>query len=159
MNKLLEMAKTQIGVQETPRGSNWGPMVQQYLHSVGIAFPASWCMAFVYWCAEQAGIKVNVGNPGQSILMNPLVHTGGVLKQWHEINPKFKFNIPQIGDIFIMDLGHGLGHTGIIEDIHGEILDTIEGNTNDTGSREGYEVCRRTRRLDPDSKIIGYIRI
>ena len=55
----------------------------------------------------------------------------------------------------IMDFGGGLGHTGIIEAIIDGQLHTIEGNTNDTGSREGYEVCRRIR--DP-KKIKGYLR-
>ena len=54
-----------------------------------------------------------------------------------------------------MDFGNGLGHTGIIESIKEDILYTIEGNTNDTGSREGYEVCRRTRKK---SAIKGYLR-
>jgi hypothetical protein len=26
-----------------------------------------------------------------------------------------------------------------------EVFETIEGNTNDEGSREGYEVCHRVR--------------
>jgi hypothetical protein len=38
-------------------------------------------------------------------------------------------------------------HTGIVIDI--DIVKgtfyTIEGNTNDEGNREGYEVCKRTR--------------
>jgi len=46
-SKALEVAKTQLGVEESPRGSNWGFSVQVYLKSVGITFPASWCMAFV----------------------------------------------------------------------------------------------------------------
>lgn len=54
-----------------------------------------------------------------------------------------------------MDHGHGLGHTGIVEIVIGDILHTIEGNTNDTGSREGYEVCRKERNI---SNIKGYIR-
>jgi hypothetical protein len=36
-------------------------------------------------------------------------------------------------------------HTGIIVQAEDEVLQTIEGNTNDDGSREGYEVCARTR--------------
>ena len=36
-------------------------------------------------------------------------------------------------------------HTGIIVAASPESFQTIEGNTNDTGSREGYEVCARVR--------------
>lgn len=145
--KALEIAITQIGEEEKPRGSNWGHPVQDYLASVGIHFQASWCMAFMYWCflgaAKSLGIKT------------PLTKTGGVLKAWQKAPAAVKVTDPQPGDIFIQDHGHGLGHTGIVERVEGDIVHTIEGNTNDTGSREGYEVCRRTRKR---SSIIGYLR-
>lgn len=145
--KALEIAITQIGEEEKPRGSNWGEPVKSYLAAVGIAFPASWCMAFMYWvflrAANELGIKT------------PLLKTGGVLKAWQKAPAAVKVADPQPGDIFIQDHGHGLGHTGIVEIVDGDIVHTIEGNTNDTGSREGYEVCRRTRKK---SSIIGYLR-
>lgn len=144
----LQTAILQIGVEEIPRGSNWGPDktkgVPAYLKSVGISFPASWCMAFVYWCVKQA------------MPVNPLVRTGGVLRQWNEIDPKYKFKTPLPGDIFIMDYGKGLGHTGFVESVEGSKIHTIEGNTNDTGSREGYEVCRRVREIGACK---GFIRV
>lgn len=163
MSKLLEVAKTQIGVEEIPRGSNWGKDVQKYLASVGINFPASWCMAFVYWCSEEANIRIPDKTGG---LSNPLQKTGGVLKQWNELEYRtvplygkylqFKFYTPKPGDIFIQDHGKGLGHTGIVESVEGELIQTIEGNTNDEGSREGFEVCRKTRKI---SSCVGFIRI
>lgn len=146
--RALSVARSQMGFQEIPKGSNWGPHVRKYLASVGINFAASWCMAFVYWCYQQACKEMNIDNP--------LVKTGGVLKQWNEIDKKYKANVPQVGCIFIMDYGGGLGHTGIVERIDGDTLYTIEGNTNDEGSREGYEVCRRTRKV---AKCVGFIYI
>jgi len=147
----LDYAITQLGKQEIPRNSNWGEDVQKYLKSVGINFPASWCMAFVYWCFEEWELT--------SGIENPLVKTGGVLLQWNKTPSKYRVDKmvePMAGDVFIMDFGNGLGHTGFVETVENGILHTIEGNTNDTGSREGYEVCRRTRK--PDA-IKGYIRI
>ena len=38
-------------------------------------------------------------------------------------------------------------HTGIVAEVHPEFFRTIEGNTNDDGVREGYEVCTLTRSL------------
>ena len=55
-----------------------------------------------------------------------------------------------------MDFGKGLGHTGFVEKVEGNVIHTIEGNTNDTGSREGYEVCRRTRKVE---QCKGFIRL
>jgi hypothetical protein len=36
-------------------------------------------------------------------------------------------------------------HTGLVLSAGKETFETIEGNTNDAGDREGYEVCRRVR--------------
>ena len=36
-------------------------------------------------------------------------------------------------------------HIGIVETVQGDSMLTIEENTNDSGSAEGFEVCRRTR--------------
>ena len=159
-SKVLEIALTQKGLEEIPRGSNWGVNCKKYLLSVGIDFPASWCMAFVYWCVEEAKIRIPDGTGG---LRNPLVKTGGVLRQWNEIEtqfkqPKCKFQIPLPGDIFIMDFGSGHGHTGFVLSVNGDRIETLEGNSNDDGSREGYMVCSKPggRKI---SSIKGFIRI
>jgi hypothetical protein len=39
-------------------------------------------------------------------------------------------------------------HVGIVVEVFGDHFKSIEGNTNDEGSREGYEVCARTRGYD-----------
>lgn len=166
--KALEIAISQVGKEENPRGSNWGKTgdpVPGYLASVGINFPASWCMAFMYWCVDQAVKQlaptgtIKFINALQSY--NPLYHTGGVLQQWKCIREQYRMpqagSSPQPGDIFIMDLGHGLGHTGMVESVDSDgTLHTIEGNTNDTGSREGYEVAKKIRHNQ--APIIGYLR-
>lgn len=142
----IQIAILEIGKEEIPRGSNWGVNCQKYLASVGITFPASWCMAFVYWCCLQENNH------------NHLVKTGGVLAQWNGIDPKYKHTTPMAGDIFIMDFGSGHGHTGFVEAVEGDIIHTIEGNSNADGSREGYEVCRKPggRKI---SSIKGFIRL
>jgi hypothetical protein len=145
-NKALEVAISQIGQQEKPLGSNWGQPVQSYLASVGIGFPASWCMAFVFWCFKRASEEMKVTNTA--------VKTGGVLKAWTEAPKECKSLVPIIGSVFIMDYGRGLGHTGIVEKFDAVNVYTIEGNTNDTGSREGIEVCRKVRKR---SAIKGYL--
>lgn len=144
--KTLEIAIAQIGVEEIPKYSNSGPEVEIYLKSVGLTKGYSWCMAFVYWCTQSACRQITI--------KNPLKKTGGVLDQYNS-NPLLVRTTPEVGDIFIMDLGKGLGHTGLVEKIVNNIIYTIEGNTNDTGSREGYKVCRRKREI---KTIKGFLR-
>jgi len=146
--KALEIAITQLGVQEAPGHKNTGKDVEKYLQSVGLGAGFSWCMAFVYWCHEQAADAM-----GRKVLM---YRTGGVLEQWRQRKNNYKVITPQLGDVFIMDYGKGQGHTGIVEKVNEDgTINTIEGNTNDDGSREGYEVCRRMRQR---AKILGYLR-
>ncbi|WP_341966189.1 CHAP domain-containing protein [Flavobacterium psychrophilum] len=136
--KTLETAISQIGVEEMPKGRNAGPEVEIYLKSVGLGQGYSWCMAFVYWCVNQSAVKTG--------FKNPLKKTGGVMDQYNS-RPLLCTHLPQAGDVFIMDFGKGLGHTGIVEKVIEKTIYTIEGNTNDDGSREGYKVCRRKRNI------------
>jgi hypothetical protein len=73
----LALARSQVGVRESPAGSNRGPEVDAYLRTVGLnpaAGSYAWCAAFVYWCFNEAARSA--GRP------NPLPRTAGVLAHW-----------------------------------------------------------------------------
>ena len=145
----LSIARSQNGVQEQPKNSNAGEAVEKYLKSVGLGKGFAWCMAFVYWSVKSASTQLNVENP--------LIKTGGVLKMWND-KKELRVTTPQPGDIFIMDFGKGVGHAGfVIALLPNGKLHTIEGNTNDEGSREGYEVAERKDRKVSSMK--GFLRI
>lgn len=148
--KSLQIALTHEGVSEEPKGSNGGPVVNQYLKAVGLGPGYAWCMAFVYWCVGKSAEMLEVANP--------LMKTGGVMMQWNNTGCRKKPKTANIqpGDIFIMEFGHGTGHTGFVESVNGGMINTIEGNTNDDGSREGYEVARRQRTI---SSMKGFIQL
>lgn len=161
----LRIAVSQVGVHEQPHGSNDGPEIKQYLLSAGLVKPNAWCMSFIYWCFNEAAKNLKV--------KNPLFKTGGVLRQWENSisNRQFghiqganqgdigKVQIAQPGDIFILDHGHGFGHAGIIKswDSLKLIYNTIEGNSNTDGSRDGEAVVNHTRK-NPDPLLVGYLR-
>ena len=54
------------------------------------------------------------------------------------------------GTLFIIDLGGGLGHSGMVIESGDGRLVTVEGNTNDNGSRNGIGVFRRAARKITD---------
>jgi hypothetical protein len=147
----LQIALSQEGVKEHPIGSNSGTEVNQYLKSVGLGPGNPWCMAFVYWCVNEAATAHKI--------KNPLVRTGSVQVQW--VNTTLR-KLPnrasgiKPGDIFVMLFKNGTGHTGFVEKIENGMVHTIEGNTNDDGSREGYEWARRIR---PISSFAGFIQL
>ena len=133
----LEIAKTQIGVEEEPRNSNWGPVVKNYLRAGAILAPAPWCMAFVVWCFRQAGVKAD---------KLPTTASCTFLLNWAREKGKIVRD-PKPGDILLM-LRKGdktAFHTGIVQQVGRLSVRTIEGNSNESGSPEGYQVVERNR--------------
>lgn len=145
----LRFAGTQIGVMEQPLGSNRGPQVDLYLKSAGAELGSPWCAAFVYFCFQQGSNTLGIANP--------VVRTASVLDHWNRAGAA---GIPRLGTdectatpalvkpgmIFIIIHPNGTGHCGLVESVTGTLLTTIEGNTNETGSREGIGVFRRQKR-------------
>ena len=150
-NTIVEIAKSQIGVQEHPLGSNSGKEVNTYLRSVGLKPGNFWCMAFVFWVYDETCKRMKIANP--------LKVTGGVLSQWNLVKNAVKASNKEShlivkGAIFIMKFSGGKGHTGIVESVDGGYVNTIEGNTDSEGGRDGHGVYRRRRKI---SSIHGFI--
>ncbi|HEX4957330.1 MAG TPA: CHAP domain-containing protein [Lacibacter sp.] len=147
LTEAVKVAISQIGVMEDPPTSNRGPEVDQYLASVGLPPGLFWCAAFVYWCFDKASVK--------SGKKNPLVKTGHVMTHWNKttgkkISTADAVNKPSLikpGHIFIMNTGGSSGHTGIVEKVEGGFVHTIEGNSNNAGSRNGIGVFRLQRKI------------
>lgn len=149
----LRFAAGEVGVMEDPLGSNRGPRVDQYLRSAGIdpttgSYP--WCAAFVYFCFQQAANQLGI--------KNPVIRTDGMLDHWNKVglanikrlDSQTCIAMPSLalpGMVFvIIHPSSTAGHTGLVEKVEGNFLTTIEGNTNDNGSREGIGVFRRNQR-------------
>jgi peptidoglycan hydrolase-like protein with peptidoglycan-binding domain len=158
--EVINYAISQIGVLEDPLGSNRGPVVDQYQQAVGLNLKPgksgySWCVAFTYFCYQQAANEIG-------LMSNPHIKTAGALDHWNKV--KTKSGITRIsriqaignpslikpGAIFIIDYGNGLGHTGIVKEINQGRLVTIEGNTNPGGSSNGIGVFKRNSRKISD---------
>ncbi len=145
----LDAAEAKIGVREEPPGSNAGPEVEKFLASVGLGKGNPWCAAFVYWCVDQAARKQGVSNP--------LPKTGSVMDMWNRAQAarlrclraaeaQAKPSLVTSGMVFIMSFDGGKGHTGFVKGFAGGNLATIEGNSNDGGSRDGIGVFSLKRR-------------
>lgn len=154
LKKVVEFATTQIGIREKPLGSNDGPEVSRYLASVNLNSKKgnfAWCVAFIYFCFEQAAAGL-----GSS---NPMIKTAGVLNHWNRAKEKGIARIlakdaianPSLikpGQIFVIAIGSkGLGHSGLVTEVLADgRFKTIEGNSNDGGSRDGIGVFERVRK-------------
>jgi lysozyme family protein len=160
LDTVLEIAGSQVGVMENPPGSNRGTEVEGFLRSVNVPPGNPWSMAFVYWCFREATSRF----PGD---INRVPQTGLVLDAWQRSQ-----HLPEItvvcaaraqsnpslvtpGMVFFLDMGRGRGHAGIVTDLVGGRLMTIEGNSNRGGSREGVGVFSRKRGLRTNS-LLGF---
>jgi Putative peptidoglycan binding domain/CHAP domain len=155
----LQVITSQIGQNEIPHGSNSGPMVNQYLKSVGLNPGYAWCQALVYWSYNQAATKLSVPNP--------VLRTAGVMDCWARTAAEKKISAadaianPSLikpGYQMILDHGKGMGHTGLVESMNGITMATIEGNSNNNGSRDGEMVVRQTGRTLKDKQLKGFIK-
>ena len=158
--RVVTIAGTQASksVREEPPFSNRGAEVEVYQRRAGSRAGLPWCCSFVYWCFDEASRAL--------ARRNPMVKTAGCLDHWQRavgagatriVRAKAVANpgILAPGMIFVMDHGGGLGHTGIVTRVNGGMLDTIEGNTDASQSREGGGVYRLTRKIADIN--LGYI--
>jgi len=112
-----------------------------------------WCAAFVSFCCQE--LQAEQPNFAR------VPHEASVAMMWEwavknalrfpEGSPNYN---AQRGDIVVFTFSH----VGIIsKPLPGGLLyRTVEGNTNDEGSREGYEVAYRNRHA---SSVRGFIRL
>lgn len=134
---------------EIKRQSNSGPWVRAYMDGHE-GSPWFWCMGFAQSILDQAASSF--GKDFQTLM--PLTYscdtvgtTGlqkGLLSRYQEVrnNP----SIMKPGDFFLLQQStYDWTHTGIITSIGNDFIETIEGNTNQAGSRNGVAVLKRTR--------------
>jgi peptidoglycan hydrolase-like protein with peptidoglycan-binding domain len=145
----LLLAYAQQHWRQHPReigGENRGPWVRLYMAgNEGRECP--WCAGFATFVLRQACRTLNIEMPypyafGCDYLAGVALSRHSLLRVRSEsessaVRPGYLFLIPKSPTTY--------SHIGIVESVAAGTFTTIEGNTNDSGSPEGYEVCRRTR--------------
>ncbi len=144
----LVVAYARQHLNEHPRevgGQNMGPWVRLYMNGhQGTEWP--WCAGFASFLLKQACDSLGVALPLRtSFSCDSLAASAR--------NENIFIKELQISDVPITPGSLFLQrrtpldwvHTGIVVSARSDVFETIEGNTNDEGSREGFEVCRRIR--------------
>ena len=131
-------------LRERPReigGDNKGFWARYYLDGKE---DLPWCAGFVSAILEQAALAHNLKVP-----FGPTLSCDILAVQAKKKNALFKYpnkNL-QPGSIFLLRKTEGDWiHTGFVTHFSKDFFCTIEGNTNEGGSREGYKVCARIRK-------------
>lgn len=145
--RALDLARIDIGIRESPPGSNDGPEIRKWLKAAGISRPAPWCMAWLRAKFAQAGVTLG---GGASV---------GFFEQWAIHNGHRIVARPLKGDVvcYRFDSDSWPDHVAIVEKVlalrwRGKTfsgwVQTIEGNTSPgvRGSQaNGGGVYRRRR--------------
>lgn len=121
-------------------GQNAGPWVRLYMAG-NEGEQWAWCAGFACFCLKQACDTLNRPLPFKSTFscdsLAAFAKEKGLFVGIDSISPGSFFLVRRTDTDWT--------HTGIVTEINGDLIKTIEGNTNDEGSREGFEVCARTR--------------
>ncbi len=135
-------------------GANCGPWVRLYCEG-NDGSPWAWCAGFVtlimhqayFYRDQKAPIK---GSVSCDSLASQAKKAGLFVTESDITSERVNWNELGACGVFLRrrtstDWTHtGFSHSGI-GDVRELVFSTIEGNTNDEGSREGFEACRRKR--------------
>ena len=140
-NEILAVARKELGVKESPAGSNRTKYGTWY----GLD-GQPWCMMFIQWVFAQAGVELPVKTASCGTFMRAAQAAG----RWVTSNY-------QPGDVVIYDFPGGgvTDHCGIVVTPLTTGVRTIEGNTGVGNDSNGGEVMERTR---PANWIVGAYR-
>ena len=124
-------------------GKNLGPWVRLYMKGYeGPDFP--WCAGFVSFVVKQACDALGAPLPVESTFSCDVLARSAKEGDRFQRGQGMDRSTLKPGSIFLRKRVAGdWTHTGIVIKATPDAFMTIEGNTNDMGSREGYEVCRR----------------
>lgn len=133
---IIEVAQSQVGFCEQG-GNNKGLHVAKYLRSVGLGEGYAWCSAFVVWVLNVCDVEHSINAWSPTAVSRNVIWQQG------------KGDKPNPGDVFgIYYNSKGrVGHVGFVKSWGSKYVETIEGNTNEQGSREGDCVLNRIRHI------------
>jgi Putative peptidoglycan binding domain len=134
-------------------GQNMGPWVRLYMDgNQGVAWP--WCAGFATFVLRQAASTLGVKLPvTRTFSCDVLAGSASSPASFSAGCPDYKAITP--GSLFFVKrTKNDWEHVGLVTATEPQAFHTIEGNTNDSGDREGYEVCERVRSYDKKDFII-----
>lgn len=126
-------------------GQNRGPWVRAYMDGHN-GTEWAWCAGFVTFILRQACETLGIAMPIEgSVSCDTLAAQAKRAGLFLAEADARKSGVPE-GSIFLVRrTSSDWTHTGIVLDPRELLFRTVEGNSNDSGDREGYEVCSNSR--------------
>lgn len=141
VKKLIGILSKEVGYREgRDKDGSWNNH-EKYADQVpGLEWvdnaEAPWCATFASWAYLKAGLKPNADFPVSA--------SCDVSRGWYRSHNRIS-EFPVIGGQAFYGKPSDSNHTGIVVAFDADHITAIEGNTNDTGAREGDGVYRKVR--------------
>jgi len=133
-------------------GRNDGVAVERYLAVTGLGKGYAWCAAFPSWVFNEAGVNAikSAWSPSWFPPGNTIYHKGKANSITPDKADVFGIYYPKLKRI---------GHVGFVDNwqIDSDYFVSVEGNTNNAGSREGDGVYRKRRLKSNVHKVSRWI--
>lgn len=138
MNTFISIAEKYVGVSENPVGSNRGPLIDRWNTNVNAPLGSFWCASFVSAVAMEWEAQSGSDWP-LCVSADCDVWLANARKN------KCISQKGRPGDIVILVSGNDAYHIGIVTGYSETgTLVSVEGNSNNDGSRNGYMVAKRS---------------
>ena len=145
---VISIATSYLGKTETPNNSGFKDSVfQKKMQEVGWVKGYAWCSYFCELVYKEASCERTV----TTLLAKLFSGSATATFKNFDLDKTFKTGKePKIGALVIFRYGNGWqGHAAIVtEVVDKNTIRTIEGNTNNLGSREGIVVAKKTRLIN-----------
>ena len=143
LEKVVEVAKSQVGITEYPPDSNHVLYNAEYYGQDVSGDDYPWCVTFLWWIFKTA-------NEQKAFFGGAKTASCTILMQWYvEQTQTVPVSEIQPGDILILNFKGTKSpqHCGYVIETNGSYYTTIEGNTtNGSGSQDnGGMVCEKRR--------------
>lgn len=141
--------------REQPPGSNQGPVVawacerwlsaERYARAYA-AGKLAWCAGAVCSALLDAGSEAirDVASLDCDYLWRRLAGYGWIVQE------------PQPGDLYFLGRPGDLKHVGLVEEVRGEEMITVSGNSNEPGHKTPDRVARHAM---PRARVVGFARL
>lgn len=145
--KIVETARKYIGQTEVPGNMGFNDKVfQNKMEEVGFVKGHAWCAYFAELVWKEAytalGMMAIVKDLDE-LFSASATNTYANMKAYPG---SVAGKLPVPGSLAVWKYGQGWqGHIGIVTDVTDTTFNSVEGNTNDKGGREGYIVWEHTR--------------
>lgn len=141
--QILDVARGELGVKESPAYSNNVKYNTEYYGRAVNSSAYAWCMVFVWWVFKHAGASALFYDGRKCAGCTTFM-------RWAKGTGRWVTSGYRPGDIILYDFDGDRSeseHVGICESAGASTVTVIEGNTGSTSDADGGQVQRRVRSM------------